>query len=70
MVGQHTEAKYPVLIFKLQLATCVEKIYGIIRDNLKREVGLLLDLCIAVVELRFILTYNAVLENTFLILFE
>ncbi|CAH1440905.1 unnamed protein product [Lactuca virosa] len=47
MVGQHTEAKYPVLIFKLQLATCVEKIYGIIRDNLKREVGLLLDLCIA-----------------------
>ncbi|XP_010540938.1 PREDICTED: myosin-14 isoform X2 [Tarenaya hassleriana] len=40
------EAKYPALLFKQQLAAYVEKIYGIIRDNLKRELQILLSLCI------------------------
>ncbi|XWS76162.1 hypothetical protein CRYUN_Cryun01aG0152800 [Craigia yunnanensis] len=40
------EAKYPALLFKQQLAAYVEKIYGIIRDNLKKELSSLLSLCI------------------------
>ncbi|CAA0815254.1 Myosin-6 [Striga hermonthica] len=40
------EAKYPALLFKQQLTAYVEKIYGIIRDNLKKELGSLLALCI------------------------
>ncbi|KAI4304547.1 hypothetical protein MLD38_040041 [Melastoma candidum] len=40
------EAKYPALLFKQQLTAYVEKIYGIIRDNLKKELGSLLSLCI------------------------
>ncbi|KAK4363652.1 hypothetical protein RND71_018893 [Anisodus tanguticus] len=40
------EAKHPALLFKQQLTAYVEKIYGIIRDNLKRELGSLLSLCI------------------------
>ncbi|EPS72869.1 hypothetical protein M569_01887, partial [Genlisea aurea] len=40
------EAKYPALLFKQQLTAYVEKIYGIVRDNLKRELGALLALCI------------------------
>ncbi|KAL1559627.1 Myosin-6 [Salvia divinorum] len=40
------EAKYPALLFKQQLTAYVEKIYGIIRDNLKRELSSLLALCI------------------------
>ncbi|XP_051120458.1 myosin-6-like [Andrographis paniculata] len=40
------EAKYPALLFKQQLAAYVEKIYGIIRDNLKKDLGALLALCI------------------------
>ncbi|XP_010526481.1 PREDICTED: myosin-14 isoform X1 [Tarenaya hassleriana] len=40
------DAKYPALLFKQQLAAYVEKIYGIIRDNLKRELQTLLSLCI------------------------
>lgn len=31
------EAKYPALLFRQQLTAYVEKIYGIIRDNLKRK---------------------------------
>lgn len=42
------EAKYPALLFKQQLTAYVEKIYGIIRDNLKRELSSLLSLCIQV----------------------
>lgn len=42
------EAKYPALLFKQQLTAYVEKIYGIIRDNLKKELGSLLSLCIQV----------------------
>ncbi|KAG8370850.1 hypothetical protein BUALT_Bualt13G0026200 [Buddleja alternifolia] len=40
------EAKYPALLFKQQLTAYVEKIYGIIRDNLKKELGSLIALCI------------------------
>ncbi|CAN4102059.1 unnamed protein product [Withania somnifera] len=40
------EAKYPALLFEQQLTAYVEKIYGIIRDNLKKELGSLLSLCI------------------------
>ncbi|KAL3517670.1 hypothetical protein ACH5RR_020259 [Cinchona calisaya] len=40
------EAKYPALLFKQQLTAYVEKIYGIIRDNLKKDISPLLGLCI------------------------
>ncbi|KAG8389131.1 hypothetical protein BUALT_Bualt02G0197300 [Buddleja alternifolia] len=43
---RQVEAKYPALLFKQQLTAYVEKIYGIIRDNLKKELGALLALCI------------------------
>ncbi|XP_027093892.2 myosin-6 [Coffea arabica] len=45
-VVRQVEAKYPALLFKQQLTAYVEKIYGIIRDNLKREINSLLSLCI------------------------
>ncbi|KAL8233454.1 hypothetical protein R6Q59_019554 [Mikania micrantha] len=40
------EAKYPALLFKQQLTAYVEKVYGMIRDNLKKEISPLLGLCI------------------------
>ncbi|XP_052627390.1 myosin-9-like [Lactuca sativa] len=40
------EAKYPTFLFKQQLTTYVEKIYGTIRDNLKKEISLSLRMCI------------------------
>nr|GEW23383.1 myosin-6-like [Tanacetum cinerariifolium] len=46
VVVRQVEAKYPALLFKQQLTAYVEKIYGIIRDNLKKELGSLLTLCI------------------------
>lgn len=42
------EAKYPALLFKQQLTAYVEKIYGMIRDNLKRDISPLLANCIQV----------------------
>ncbi|KZV15259.1 myosin-6-like [Dorcoceras hygrometricum] len=42
------EAKYPALLFKEQLTAYVEKIYGIIRENSKRELSSLVSLCIQV----------------------
>ncbi|KAL6998846.1 Myosin-6 [Sarracenia purpurea var. burkii] len=33
------EAKYPALLFKQQLTAYVEKIYGIVRDNLKNDLS-------------------------------
>ncbi|KAK3036849.1 hypothetical protein RJ639_031467, partial [Escallonia herrerae] len=42
-LGQ-VEAKYPSLLFKQQLTAYVEKIYGMIRDNLKKEISPLLGL--------------------------
>nr|KAJ0193458.1 hypothetical protein LSAT_V11C800397050 [Lactuca sativa] len=40
------EAKHPTFHFKQQLTTYVEKTYGTIRDNLKKEISLLLRMCI------------------------
>ncbi|KAK8983763.1 hypothetical protein V6N11_009549 [Hibiscus sabdariffa] len=40
------EAKYPALLFKQQLSAYVEKIYGIVRDNLKKELSPLISRCI------------------------
>ncbi|XAR58689.1 Myosin ATPase [Bertholletia excelsa] len=45
-IVRQVEAKYPALLFKQQLTAYVEKIYGIIRDNLKKDLGSLLSLCI------------------------
>ncbi|GJN23324.1 hypothetical protein PR202_gb10963 [Eleusine coracana subsp. coracana] len=42
------EAKYPALRFKQLLTAYVEKIYGIIRDNLKKEISPFLTMCIQV----------------------
>ncbi|CAH2077072.1 unnamed protein product, partial [Thlaspi arvense] len=44
--ASHIEARYPAILFKQQLTACVEKIYGLIRDNLKKELSPLLGLCI------------------------
>ena len=43
---QQVEAKYPALLFKQQLTAFLEKVYGMIRDNLKKEISPLLGLCI------------------------
>ncbi|KAK8980870.1 hypothetical protein V6N11_048000 [Hibiscus sabdariffa] len=43
---RQVEAKYPALLFKQQLTAYVEKVYGMIRDNLKKEISPLLGLCI------------------------
>ncbi|KAM0949717.1 putative myosin ATPase [Dioscorea sansibarensis] len=45
-VVRQVEAKYPALLFKQQLTAYVEKIYGIIRDNTKKDLTSLLSLCI------------------------
>ncbi|EEC74242.1 hypothetical protein OsI_09444 [Oryza sativa Indica Group] len=45
-VVRQVEAKYPALLFKQQLTAYVEKIYGIIRDNIKKELSSLISLCI------------------------
>ncbi|VVA34612.1 PREDICTED: myosin-6 [Prunus dulcis] len=45
-VVRQVEAKYPALLFKQQLTAYVEKIYGIVRDNLKKELSLMLSSCI------------------------
>ncbi|XP_075500978.1 myosin-12 [Primulina tabacum] len=45
-VRSRIEARYPALLFKQHLTACVEKIYGIIRDGLKKEISLFLNLSI------------------------
>lgn len=45
---RQVEAKYPALLFKQQLTAYLEKIYGMIRDNLKKEISPLIGLCIQV----------------------
>ncbi|PWA66858.1 hypothetical protein CTI12_AA112870 [Artemisia annua] len=47
-VVRQDEAKYPASLFKQQLTAYVEKIYGIVRDNLKKELVSSLALCIKV----------------------
>ncbi|XAR63368.1 Myosin ATPase [Bertholletia excelsa] len=46
MARSRIEAKYPALLFKQHLTACIEKIYGMIRDSLKKEIGPSLNLCI------------------------
>lgn len=48
----HIDAKYPAFVFKQQLAACLEKIFGLIRDNFKRELSPLLTQCIQVSTMR------------------
>lgn len=53
MVGKsddqsRVEAKYPALLFKQHLTAYVEKIYGMIRDSLKKEISPFLTMCIQV----------------------
>ncbi|CAI9117967.1 OLC1v1019461C1 [Oldenlandia corymbosa var. corymbosa] len=43
---RQVEAKYPALLFKQQLTAYVEKIYGIIRDNIKKDLSSLISSCI------------------------
>ncbi|KAK9032137.1 hypothetical protein V6N11_056417 [Hibiscus sabdariffa] len=43
---RQVEAKYPALLFKQQLTAFLEKIYGMIRDNLKKEISPLIGMCI------------------------
>ncbi|KAL6535163.1 hypothetical protein OROMI_026537 [Orobanche minor] len=43
---RQVEARYPALLFKQQLTAYVEKIYGIIRDNAKKELSSLISQCI------------------------
>lgn len=45
---RQVDAKYPALLFKQQLTAFLEKIYGMVRDNLKKEISPLLGLCIQV----------------------
>ncbi|KAL4200292.1 hypothetical protein AMTRI_Chr03g55660 [Amborella trichopoda] len=45
-VSSRVEAKYPALLFKQQLTAYVEKIYGMIRDTLKKEITPFLNMCI------------------------
>ena len=47
-VLRQVEAKYPALLFKQQLTAYVEKLYGMLRDNLKKEISPLLTACIQV----------------------
>ncbi|XP_057524862.1 myosin-15 [Amaranthus tricolor] len=42
----HVEARYPAILFKQQLTASVEKIFGLIRDNLKKEISPILAHCI------------------------
>ena len=43
---RQVEAKYPALLFKQQLTAYVEKIYGMLRDNLKKDISPMLGSCI------------------------
>ncbi|TKY69095.1 Myosin-7 protein [Spatholobus suberectus] len=45
-VVHQVDAKYPALLFKQQLAAYVEKIYGIVRENFKKDLSPLLSSCI------------------------
>lgn len=57
-IVRQVDAKYPALLFKQQLTAYVEKIYGIVRDNLKKELASLLSLCIQVCGTSICISYN------------
>ncbi|KAJ0761675.1 putative Dilute domain-containing protein [Helianthus annuus] len=46
LTQRQLEAKSPASLFKTQLSASVEKIYGMIRDDLKKQISILLGLCI------------------------
>ncbi|KAF3784216.1 Myosin-12 [Nymphaea thermarum] len=54
------DAKYPALLFKQQLTAYVEKIYGMIRDSLKKEIAPFLNTCIQVPPMIIRKTFNQV----------
>lgn len=45
---RQVEAKYPAFLFKQQLTAFVEGLYGMIRDNVKRDISSVLTLIIQV----------------------
>ncbi|KAI3794980.1 hypothetical protein L1987_37622 [Smallanthus sonchifolius] len=45
-IVRQVDGKYPALLFKQQLTAYVEKIYGIVRDNLKKELSQHISNCI------------------------
>ncbi|KQK13225.1 myosin-12 isoform X2 [Brachypodium distachyon] len=45
-IASMVEAKYPAVRFKQQLTAYVEKIYGMMRDSLKKEISTILIMCI------------------------
>lgn len=46
---RQVDAKYPATLFKEQLTAYIQKIYGITRDNEKKELTPLLSSCVEVV---------------------
>ncbi|OEL35583.1 Myosin-17, partial [Dichanthelium oligosanthes] len=54
------EAKYPALLFKQQLVDQIEKVYGMISDRMKKELNPLLELCIQVISLKPIRTWEEI----------
>lgn len=55
---RQVEAKHPALLFKQQLTAYVEKIYGMIRDNLKKVIAPLLGLCVQVYDLVYAVKFS------------
>ena len=45
-LGLQVEAKYPALLFKQQLDAFVQKIFPMLRDNVKKEINPQLAACI------------------------
>jgi hypothetical protein len=43
---RQVDAKFSALLFKQQLTAYVEKIYGMLRDNLKKDISPMLGSCI------------------------
>ena len=43
---QKVESKYPAFVFKQQVAAFIEKLYGILRDNVKQEIAPLFQACV------------------------
>ena len=60
------DARYPAILFKQQLTACVEKIFGQLRDNLKKEISPLLNVCIQVYDCFFNLVITTALVNCIL----
>lgn len=57
------DARYPAILFKQQLTACVEKIFGQLRDNLKKEISPLLNVCIQVYNYFLNMVMTAAMDN-------